>query len=117
AGSQLGAALALVVPTMAFWPAQMPGVPAWTHVALLAVLCTGFAYILYFRLIAHVGPANAITVTFLIPGFAVAWGAMFLGETLTWTMVVGGAVILLGTSLATGLLQPRVARKRAPLRP
>ena len=53
----------------------------------LAVLCTGLAYVLFFRLIAHIGPANAITVTFLIPGFAVAWGALFLGETLTWQMV------------------------------
>ena len=43
-------------------------------------LCTGLAYLLYFRLIAHVGPANAISVTFLIPVFAVVWGWLFLGE-------------------------------------
>jgi drug/metabolite transporter (DMT)-like permease len=49
---------------------------------------------------------RTITVTFLIPGFAVAWGAMFLGETLTWQMVLGCGVILLGTALATGVLRP-----------
>ena len=46
----------------------------WLIAAVLAFVCTGLAYILYFRLIAHAGPANAITVTFLIPVFAVVWG-------------------------------------------
>jgi drug/metabolite transporter (DMT)-like permease len=115
-GSQLGAALVLVVPAIVLWPARQPGAAAWFNVILLALLCTGLAYVLFFRLIAHVGPANAITVTFLIPGFAVAWGALFLGETLTWQMVVGCAVILLGTSLATGFLKPeRFLGKRMPV--
>jgi drug/metabolite transporter (DMT)-like permease len=112
AGSQLGATLVLIVPTIALWPSTAPGAAAWTNLALLAVVCTGVAYVLYFRLIAHIGPANAITVTFLIPAFAVVWGAIFLGETLTLQMVVGCVVILLGTSLATGFL-PR-ARMRSP---
>ena len=115
AGSQLGAALVLIVPTIALWPSTSPGAAAWTNLALLAVVCTGVAYILYFRLIAHIGPANAITVTFLIPAFAVVWGAIFLGETLTLQMVVGCAVILLGTSLATGFLpRPRRVRTTSP---
>ena len=75
-------------------------------VTLLAVLCTGVAYLMYFRLIAHIGPANAITVTFLIPAFAVLWGWLFLAEPLTAAMAVGCAVILLGTALATGVLKP-----------
>jgi len=110
AGSQLGAALVLVVPTVWLWPTTLPGPAAWVNVALLAALCTGFAYILYFRLIANVGPANAITVTFLIPAFAVVWGAVFLGETLTMQMVIGCAVILVGTALTTGLLKPQSLR-------
>jgi drug/metabolite transporter (DMT)-like permease len=77
---------------------------AWGAAVLLAVLCSGVAYILYFRLIARLGPAGASSVTFLIPLFAVAWGAMFLGETPTLAMLGGGAVILLGTALATGML-------------
>ena len=83
---------------------------AWIGAAMLAALCTGVAYILYFRLIAHIGPGNAITVTFPVPAFAIAWGAMFLGETLDAQTVIGCAVILLGTSLATGFL-PRPPRR------
>ena len=77
---------------------------AWAGVAVLAFACTGLAYLLYFRLIAHVGPANAITVTFLIPVFAVLWGAVFLAERLGPTLLAGCGVILLGTALATGVL-------------
>ena len=62
------------------------------------------AYVLYFRLIRSVGPSRAMTVAYLIPVFAVAWGAFFLGEQVTTKMVVACAVILLGTALATGLL-------------
>jgi drug/metabolite transporter (DMT)-like permease len=71
----------------------------------LGVLCTGIAYILYFRLIARIGPASAMTVTFLIPAFAMLWGGLFLGEPVTATMIAGCAVILAGTSLAIGLLR------------
>lgn len=73
------------------------------------MLCTGVAYILFFRLIAQVGAARTITVTFLIPVFAVLWGALFLNESLTRVMALGCAVILLGTGLTTGLLKPRRA--------
>lgn len=113
AGSQLSAALALALPAWWWWPQQMPSARAWTMVALLAVLCTGLAYLMYFRLIAHVGAANAIAVTFLIPAFAVLWGWLFLAEPLTGAMAAGCAVILLGTALATGVLaarRPVVAR-------
>jgi drug/metabolite transporter (DMT)-like permease len=72
---------------------------------LLALLCTGLAYMLYFRLIAHVGPARAISVTFLIPVFASLWGYIVLREVPTAEMLAGCAVILLGTALATGVLR------------
>jgi drug/metabolite transporter (DMT)-like permease len=106
AGSQLAAALVLALPALWWWPATMPSARAWSMVALLALLCTGVAYLMYFRLIAHVGPANAIAVTFLIPAFAVLWGGLFLAESPSTAMVVGCAVILLGTALATGVLRP-----------
>ena len=112
-GSQLAAAIVLLPPMGWWWPAQMPSTTAWVAVALLAVACTGVAYVLYFRLIAHVGPAKAISVTFLIPVFAVVWGWMFLGEGLTLAMLLGCAVILIGTALATGLLTPRSAPQTA----
>ena len=104
-GSQISATLALAVPALLWWPQSAPSSTAWIAVLLLGVLCTGLAYILYFRLIANTGPANAIAVTFLIPAFAVLWGWMFLAEQITAAMVVGCAVILLGTSLTTGLLK------------
>jgi drug/metabolite transporter (DMT)-like permease len=106
-GSQLSATLFLALPAALFWPAVSPGATAWAAVAALAVLCTGIAYILYFRLIAHIGAANAMAVTYLIPVFAVAWGAALLAEMPTSAMLVGAAVILAGTALATGLLPRR----------
>jgi drug/metabolite transporter (DMT)-like permease len=104
-GSQLAAALVLALPAALWWPTTWPSTTAWTAVALLAVLGTGLAYLMYFRLIAHVGPSNAIAVTFLIPAFAVLWGWWLLGEPVSAAMLAGCLVILLGTALATGLLK------------
>ena len=70
----------------------------------MGVFSTGIAYILYFRLIANVGPTGAITVTFLIPGFAMFWSAIVIDEKLTTSMIIGCSIILLGTAMATGLL-------------
>ncbi len=105
-GSQLGATVGLAVPTVLFWPEHTPSPQAWLAIVALAVFCSALAYILYFRLIAHVGPSKAVTVTFMIPLFAVFYGTAFLGEQVTVWMVVCGAVILLGIALATGLLRP-----------
>jgi drug/metabolite transporter (DMT)-like permease len=106
-GSQLTAAAASLVPALLTWPAATPAPTAWAGVAVLAFVCTGLAYLLYFRLIAHTGPTNAIAVTYLIPVFGVLWGRLFLQETLNAATFAGCAVILLGTALATGLLAPR----------
>ncbi len=105
AGSQLAAALSLAVPAWWWWPAKTPGATAWAAVALLALACTGLAYVLFFRLIASVGATKAISVTFLIPAFAMGWGALILGEWPTMAMLAGCAVILLGTALATGVMR------------
>jgi drug/metabolite transporter (DMT)-like permease len=107
AGSQAAATLALAVPAAAAWPAVNPGPTAWAAALALSLLCTGLAYILFFRLIARTGTANAMSVTFLIPAFALLWGYVALAEVPTATMLVGCAVILLGTGLATGLIGPR----------
>lgn len=116
AGSQLAATLALALPAWWLWPAQLPGATAWAATAALALGCTGLAYLLYFRLIAHAGIAHAMSVTFLIPGFALLWGWLFLGEPPTATMLLGCAVILLGTALATGLLKLPRGLSRRPSR-
>jgi drug/metabolite transporter (DMT)-like permease len=104
-GSQLGSAIALALPTWWQWPASTPGIDAWLAVAAIAVFCTGIAYILYFRLIEHAGPAKAVTVTFVTPLFAVAYGALFLDEKITPWMLLCAAVILTGTALSTGLIR------------
>jgi drug/metabolite transporter (DMT)-like permease len=104
-GSQLAATLVLAGPAFVLWPAAAPGARAWLALAALALLCTALAYLLYFRLIAHLGAARAIAVTYLIPLFGVLWGALFLGEAVSPAMGVGGVLILLGTALATGLLR------------
>ena len=95
------------------WPAEVPGTTAWLVVAALAFVCTGLALVMYFRLIAHAGPANAISVTYLIPIFAIAWGSLFLDEKVTWPLLVGCAVVFLGTALATGMVGARKARQPA----
>jgi drug/metabolite transporter (DMT)-like permease len=105
AGSQFAATLALLPLALWLWPAALPGGAAWGAAAALSLLCTGAAYILYFRLIAHAGAANAMSVTFLIPAFAALWGWLLLGEPPTLAMVLGCGVILLGTALATGLVK------------
>ena len=114
AGSQLAATLSLAVPAWWWWPVQTPGAAAWAAVALLALACTGLAYVLFFRLIANIGATKAISVTFLIPAFAMAWGALFLGEWPTAAMLAGCAVILLGTALATGVLRWPARRPGTP---
>lgn len=101
-GSQLAAALVLALPAWWLWPVAAPSAVAWASVIGLALPCTALAYLLYFRLIAHVGAARAITVTFLIPVFGLGWGALFLGEVPTPVMLLGCGVILLGTALTTG---------------
>jgi drug/metabolite transporter (DMT)-like permease len=104
-GSQVGAMLFLLLPAVTHIPAKNPSHTAWLAIVLLALFCTALAYILYFRIIATAGPARASAVTFLIPVFGVGYGAMFLNEAVTPTMLVCGAVIVLGTALSTGLLR------------
>lgn len=104
-GSQIGAAIGLALPTLWLWPSQTPSTTAWLALLAVGVLCTGVAYVLYFRLINKVGAAGSLTVTFLIPVFAVFYGMVFLGESVTPWMLFCGAVILLGTALSMGLLK------------
>jgi drug/metabolite transporter (DMT)-like permease len=93
AGSQLVGAALLAIPAVLAWPATVPSLSAWGVVAAPASVCTGLAQLMYFRLIAHAGPANAISVTYLIPIFAIAWGSLFLDEAITWPLLTGCAVV------------------------
>ncbi|MFQ2475773.1 DMT family transporter [Aeromonas caviae] len=104
-GSQIGAVLFLLPffgYTLATGPAvdwAQPGV--WASVLAVGFLCTAFAYLLYFRLIADISPLRSLTVTFLIPPFGILWGYLVLGETLTGGFVFGGAVVCLAVWLVT----------------
>lgn len=112
AGSQIGAAAGLALPAAFAWPQRMPGLPAWMALAAVGILCTGVAYILYFRLIEQAGPARALAVTFVVPVFAIFYGALFLAEGVTPWMVACGLVIVCGTALSTGLLKLPAVRSR-----
>ncbi len=103
-GSQISAVFWLLPFSLFAWPDGPVSTGAWVAVVVMGIACTGVAYILYFRLIANAGPARAISVTYLIPAFAMVWGAVFLDEVVTPHMIVGCGIILLGTALATGLL-------------
>jgi drug/metabolite transporter (DMT)-like permease len=95
--SQVFAALALL-PLLPFTTIPGPLTPlVLANVLGLAIGSTAIAYLIYFKLIADVGPQRALTVTFLIPLFGVLWGAMFLGEPLTRNLLVGGALVVAGT--------------------
>ncbi len=104
-GSQISAALVLLPIAIITWPEGPISTTAWAAAIVMGVFSTALAYILYFRLIANTGPTNAITVTYLIPFFAMVLGAVVIDEPITMAMVIGCAVILLGTSLATGVLR------------
>jgi len=108
-GSQIGASIGLALPALWLWPAQMPSAKAWLALLAVGVLCTGVAYVLYFRLIAKIGAAGSLTVTFLIPVFAVLYGALFLGESVTRWMLLCGTIILCGTALSVDLFRLRRA--------
>ena len=104
-GSQLAAMLILVLPGLWLWPEEPVSLRAWLAVLALGVGGTGVAHVLFFRLIASLGAARAITVTYLVPMFGMLFGALFLDEQVTALMMLGCGLILVGTSLATGLIR------------
>jgi drug/metabolite transporter (DMT)-like permease len=115
AGSQLAAALVLAPAALVLHPATAPSARAWGALLCLGALCTALAYVLFFRLIARVGAARTMAVPFLVPAFGVLWGVLFLGETFTSAMAAGSVLIVLGTALATGLVNPALRRAPHPL--
>lgn len=102
-GSMLGATLFLL-PLFAISlihqpPADWGGASVWLSLLGLGLVCTAFAYILFFRLLTSIGPVKSMTVTFMIPPFGVLWGALFLGEPLSMAHVYGGLLIAMAVWL------------------
>ncbi|MEZ9927464.1 hypothetical protein BCS96_01000 [Vibrio breoganii] len=103
AHGSMWAACLIVLPLLPFMPIrEMPDVQISISVILLGVVCTGLAYLLYFRLIEDLGPPSALSVTFLIPLFGILWGYLFLGEQVGWNTALGALFVIGGTMLVTG---------------
>ena len=103
-GSQISTTLVLLPMAVFLWPEEPVSFWAWMSAIILGIGGTGIAYILYFGLITRIGPTQAISVTFLVPLFAVLWGGLLIGEKLTHHMVAGCLIILVGTALVTRLI-------------
>jgi drug/metabolite transporter (DMT)-like permease len=97
------------------WTQALPPLSAWMAIAALALLCTAFGYVLYFRLIDRAGATNALLVTLLVPPVAILLGGLFLGETLAPQDFGGLALIALGLAAIDGRLLTSLSRRR--LRP
>lgn len=103
AGTQIAAGV-LIAPLALGQAAISPpqALATWPVVgSLLAIglLCSGVAYMLYFRLMRDVGPTRALTVTYIIPVFGILWAALFLGEDITSGMLLGAMLVVAGTVL------------------
>ncbi|MGA9658666.1 MAG: DMT family transporter [Asticcacaulis sp.] len=113
AHGSMWAATLVLVPATPFFPAvAMPNLWVMLCVGLLGVVCSGIAYILYFKLVDEIGAAQALTVTFLVPIFGVLWGSLILHEHVGPLSLVGAAFIITGTALITGF-SPKVLLQRA----
>lgn len=116
-GSQVGAT-AVVLPFFAASlvvepPSSWGGTGVWSSLIALGLVCTALAYILYFRLIADIGPVKSLTVTFLVPPFGVLWGVLFLHEQVSWAHGMGGAFIMLALWLVLKPAKPPMQWKAA----
>ena len=101
AAATLGCAALLTLPfAVAQWPQHAIPAHSWLSASLLGVLCTGLAFVMYYRLIARIGAGRAVTVTYLVPLFGVAWAWLLLDEPLTLTMGIAGALILGSVALS-----------------
>lgn len=107
AGCQFFAALALFPVAFVLWPEAAITPAGWMSAVVLGIVCTGMAFLLYFHLLANVGVAKTVIVTYLIPVFAMLWGFLFLGEGVTGKMLGGAFFILTGITLTSGILRRR----------
>jgi drug/metabolite transporter (DMT)-like permease len=94
------------------WTHAFPPLSAWAAIAALALLCTAFGYVLYFRLIEHAGATNALLVTLLVPPIAILLGSLFLGESLAPQDFAGLALIAFGLGAIDGRLLSAWRRRR-----
>ncbi|KAB2113259.1 DMT family transporter [Vibrio alginolyticus] len=113
AHGSMWAAVIWVLPLLPFLPMRAePSHFEWSSVVTLGVVCTGVAYLLYFRLVSDIGPASALTVTFLVPVFGILWGYLVLDEPVGSNTIIGTILVLSGTMLVTGFSPTAMLAKR-----
>lgn len=110
-GSQLASALLLLPPALMALPPAMPSMLAWANIIALAVFSSALAFMLYFRLIANIGPVKTVAVNYLTPLFGVGGGVLVLGEKLTANIVLGALTIFAGLAL---VMAPAAAMRKPP---
>lgn len=99
AGNMIGASLPLIPVAAWNFPTHWPSAAAIGSLLVLGIVCTAIAYILFYRILAAAGSERTVTVTFLIPVFALIWAALFLHEPITWAAIVGCALVLFAVAL------------------
>jgi drug/metabolite transporter (DMT)-like permease len=109
-GTLIAATLATLPIAVFQLPSHMTGWKVTASVLTLGIAGTGVAYILYYALIAGAGASRAILITYLVPTFALVYGAVLLGEPVTAAAVGGLALVLAGVGLGTGAV--RLGRPR-----
>jgi drug/metabolite transporter (DMT)-like permease len=116
-GSQLMAGLVYLPLMAALPPRSAPGAVVIAVEVAFAVLCSAVAFLLYYRLVARVGPTRTLLVTLLMPAFGMLWGFLILGEHITWVRMLGAAVILGGTYLVAYPPRVRAVKPAAAVAP
>ena len=113
AHGSMWAAVIVVLPFLAFIPIRDPiTLPISLSVLALGIVCTGFAYLLYFRLVKDDGPASALSVTFLVPLFGILFGSLFLNEEIGLNTLLGAMLVITGTILVTGFSIKKLFNKK-----
>ncbi len=102
AAVHVAAALILLLPMSIAAPSTHPTTAAWIAVTVLGTITSGFMYWVSMRLMREIPASAATSAAFMIPLFGVTWGALFLGEEVTLSMLPGGVLVLAATALITG---------------
>ncbi|WP_122032245.1 DMT family transporter [Aliivibrio sp. EL58] len=112
AHGSMWASVILVLPLVPFMPVrEVVSVDIVFAVFALGAVCTGLAYLLYFRLIKELGASSALTVTFIIPVFGILWGYLFLWETVGINAIIGTVLVVIGTMFVTGFASKFMSKK------
>lgn len=99
---------------IAQWPATTPSTSVWLSAGGLGIICTAAAFLVFYQLIAEVGPARATVITYVNPAVALVLGVVVLNESFTVTTAIGFALILLGLVLATARNRDQREAKQPP---